>query len=203
MPMDPDVPQILTRTVDYCFRQYTEADNFAVPGSSAASDIREQIESGSLVADGTQVYEGRELLKYQEVMPEEPELTDLGWLLIDPETYRPVFRVGYPGSSAEYTMVIEFLPAPPRTWPSSSRRSRPASRRSTSCGATASGRRWLLPLTCGDARPRSETLVRRRPGPARPAGGARSDRGTRTWSDRSQASSSQQRTAHPSRRSTR
>jgi hypothetical protein len=113
MPMDPDVPQILTRTVDYCFRQYTEADNFAVPGSSAASDIREQIESGELVADGTQVYEGRELLKYQEVMLEDPTLTDLGWLLIDPETYRPVYRVGYPGSHVEYTMVIEFLPRTP------------------------------------------------------------------------------------------
>jgi len=112
-PLDPDVPQILTRTVDYCFQQYTEADNFAVPGSSAASDIREQIESGELVADGTQVHEGRELLKYQEVMLEDPTLTDLGWLLIDPETYRPVYRVGYPGSSAEYTMVIEFLPRTP------------------------------------------------------------------------------------------
>ena len=123
MPTDPDVPQILTRTVDYCFRQYTEADNFALPGYSVVGDIREQIESGHLVADGTQVYEGRELLEYKELtqvrsdadvllgLPDQPPITvETGWVLIDPETYRPVYRVD---SGVEYTMAIEFLPRTP------------------------------------------------------------------------------------------
>jgi hypothetical protein len=110
---DPNLPQTLTRTIDYCFGEYTEADEPAMPGGGWTTTIRQQIDAGELVADGTQMFEGRELLKFQEVIPDEPELTDLAWVLVDPETYRPVHRVGYPGSDTEYTMTIEFLPRTP------------------------------------------------------------------------------------------
>ena len=30
--------------------------------------------------------------------------------LVDPETYRPVMVLGYPGSSVEYVMTFEYLP---------------------------------------------------------------------------------------------
>jgi hypothetical protein len=37
----------------------------------------------------------------------------LGITLVDPETYRPVRRIGYPGSDAEYVQDFEYLPRTP------------------------------------------------------------------------------------------
>jgi hypothetical protein len=154
-----------TRTVDYCFEQYTEApETLPVGRGSATPWVRSGLEDGTLTVEGTEVVDGRELILLREVMPADrpietdpdgtprveveetiPATTDTvpaeiaemleeeqarvedaeiaaaadevqAWVLIDPETYRPVIRVGDPSGDefsldgAGYTQTYEYLP---------------------------------------------------------------------------------------------
>jgi hypothetical protein len=110
---DPDVP---VRTVDYCFDEYTEgAAALPVGPGSATRWVQNYLERGWLVEDGTEVVDGRELIRLREVPDEEYGTPgqEPGYVLVDPETYRPVLNVGYPGSDDEYTQRFEYLPRSP------------------------------------------------------------------------------------------
>jgi hypothetical protein len=117
-PTDPDVPQVLERTVDYCFGQYRDGTNFALPGYSFAGMIRDDIERGHLHADGTEMYEGRELLRfeYETITYDDSDLLGVSvptytpeprWVLVDPETYRPVYQAD---PDIDRMSTIEYLP---------------------------------------------------------------------------------------------
>lgn len=60
------------RHVDYCFSEYTEgtAGLPAVPGN-ATGWVQNMLEKGLLVEDGTEVVDGRELIRLKEVLPTE------------------------------------------------------------------------------------------------------------------------------------
>lgn len=184
------------RQVDYCFSEYTErpAGLPAVPGN-ATGWVQSMLERGELVEDGTEVVDGRELIRLVEVLApappagqvsegegpvgtplptvtapdpndeeaariviatakaleeakkaaeadaaaeadraaaaasqgvptteagaEAPEATIsdedevLSITLVDPESYRPVKHIGYPGSDSEYVQTYEYLPRTP------------------------------------------------------------------------------------------
>jgi len=67
VPIDPSLPQERIRQVDHCFGEYEEYDQAAMPGQSEAEFIGEQLAEGSLVEDGTEVVDGRELIRLVEV----------------------------------------------------------------------------------------------------------------------------------------
>lgn len=72
--------------------------------------VRGWIADGSSVEDGLEEVDGQELLRVVDVDPLEGQANpELGVTWVDPETYRPVKRLGYPGSDAEYTMTYEYL----------------------------------------------------------------------------------------------
>jgi hypothetical protein len=66
-PFDPSLPQEQLRQVDYCFGEYTEYGQTAIPGAIEADQIGEQLASGHLVEDGTEVIDGRELIRLVQV----------------------------------------------------------------------------------------------------------------------------------------
>lgn len=147
-PFDPSLPQITMRKVDHCFGEYRDFEQAALPGSNEAARVRDGLADGSMVRDGTQVVDGRELIRVVPVIapatgagdagpgttptdtstpqttpadpdapspaPDgEPTLDTDHVTLVDPESYRPVMLLGYPGSSAEYVMTVEYLPRTP------------------------------------------------------------------------------------------
>jgi hypothetical protein len=126
------LPQEHLRQVDYCFGEYTEYDQTAIPGSIEADDIGESLASGHFVEDGTETVDGRELIRLVQVpadlepgapgrngtnpgatttVPSGPttsldpdtfEYTEHIYL-VDAETFRPVKIIGYPGEAADYS----------------------------------------------------------------------------------------------------
>ncbi|HMG45007.1 MAG TPA: hypothetical protein VK611_26980 [Acidimicrobiales bacterium] len=66
-PFDPSLPQERLRQVDHCFAEYREYDQTAIPGSNEAEQIGEWLAQGSLVEDGTEVIDGRELIRLVQV----------------------------------------------------------------------------------------------------------------------------------------
>jgi hypothetical protein len=66
-PFDPSLPQEHLRQVDYCFSEYTEYDQTAIPGHIEADRIGEWLDEGMLVEDGTETIDGRELIRLVEV----------------------------------------------------------------------------------------------------------------------------------------
>lgn len=146
-PFDPSLPTRRTRTVDHCFSEYQEADETAIPGSSQAEDVGRWLAEGSLIEDGTETIGGRELIRLIQTLGsisqpsreggrrDETEASQTTVTLapgaeqsdpdeilmiyfVDPETYRPVMHVGYPGtqsdySDASYVMTYEYLPRTP------------------------------------------------------------------------------------------
>jgi hypothetical protein len=162
-PFDPSLPTEQHRTVDYCFSEYTEQDQTAIPGHNEADRLGEWLDEGRLVEDGTETFRGQELIRLVEVpaglapapegargsdgevlVPVDPETgetlpttttappaTDPGTgqldpdelahaehvYLVDAETFRPVYVIGYPGEEADYSdaMYIETTEYLPRT----------------------------------------------------------------------------------------
>ena len=108
-PADPEIPLVTDRTVDYCFSEYTELDAGALPASNEAERIRDGLESGAYVVDGTEPLDGRDMIRVIQA-----EDLGEGWVwLVDPETYRPMQLTGYPGTEFEYVMHFEYLPRTP------------------------------------------------------------------------------------------
>lgn len=66
-PTDPARPQQRIRDVDYCFAEYAESDRPAIPGHIEADRLGEWLEQGRLVEDGTEVMDGRELIRLVQV----------------------------------------------------------------------------------------------------------------------------------------
>jgi hypothetical protein len=66
-PFDPSLPQERLRQVDYCFGEYKEYDQTAIPGAIEADRIGESLAAGDLVEDGTEVFDGRELIRLVQV----------------------------------------------------------------------------------------------------------------------------------------
>lgn len=66
-PFDPSLPQERVRQVDYCFSEYVEYDQTAIPGYNEAHRIGEWLDEGVLVEDGTETIDGRELIRLVQV----------------------------------------------------------------------------------------------------------------------------------------
>jgi hypothetical protein len=138
----PSSQPIPNRTVDYCFSEYAEGVQPPLPiGTGSGTEwVQNALERGWWTEDGTQVVDGRELLRFREMLSDvnanppagpdgdqettttepQPSVTGaeqedevLAIALIDPETYRPVMYTGYPGSDAEYAQTYEYLPRTP------------------------------------------------------------------------------------------
>jgi hypothetical protein len=96
------------RAVDYCFAEYLETDWTppARPNNGTPDwheDVRGAVDGGVLIPDGTEVVDGRELLRYRA-----PSYEGVTWA--DPNTYAPVKVHNYVGSDAEYTQTYQYLP---------------------------------------------------------------------------------------------
>jgi hypothetical protein len=136
----PPGQPIPNRTVDHCFSEYADGVQPSIPvGPGSGTEwVGNALEWGWWTEDGTQVVDGRELLRFREMLSDvnanpppgpggdqetttpQPSVTGpapedevLGIALIDPETDRLVTYTGYPGSEAEYTMTLEYLPRTP------------------------------------------------------------------------------------------
>lgn len=117
----PDVDSLgVHRSVDHCFAEYVEvteqigpsgdADEQVpvtpFPAQSEADRIVEWIETGMIVADGTELVDGVEMLLYRWVDEERT-------MLVDPVSYRPTTIHGYPGTEFEYVQTYEFFDRTP------------------------------------------------------------------------------------------
>jgi hypothetical protein len=66
-PTDPSLPQQRVRQVDHCFGEYVEYDQVAIPGHNEAERIGQWLDEGKLVEDGTEIVDGRELIRLVQV----------------------------------------------------------------------------------------------------------------------------------------
>jgi hypothetical protein len=109
-PIPPDYPTVLVRMVDYCFEEYVESEQQALPARNEAEFVGEQLADGKLIEDGTEVIDGRELIKLR-TPGDYAEHT----YYVDPDTYRPVQLHGYPDDAGVpgYVMTFEYLPRTP------------------------------------------------------------------------------------------
>jgi hypothetical protein len=108
---DGDEIVVVTRDVDHCFREYQEGElrvpvetfREATPDSWRVESVPEtMIDDGELVADGTEIVDGRELLRYQDV---ENDAT----IWLDPETHDFVKRRFSAGTDAEQSEAYEYM----------------------------------------------------------------------------------------------
>jgi hypothetical protein len=101
-PAQGDRPPTYT-VIDHCSKEYTveEEPAFVAGGQSLAAWIIESLRNESVQVDGTEVVDGRELIRVHEVSYQT--------FLVDPDTYRPVRAVGE-GSNNNATTTIDYLP---------------------------------------------------------------------------------------------
>jgi hypothetical protein len=104
-PAQGDRPPTYT-TVDHCSRKYTvEEEPLSVAGGqNLAAWIIDSLRNGSMQVDGTEVVDGRELIRMHEVSYQT--------FLVDPDTYRPVRAIGE-GTDNNVT-TIDYLPRTPQ-----------------------------------------------------------------------------------------
>jgi hypothetical protein len=106
---------IATRDVDHCFREYQD-DELRLPIETVREAMPENVrvgtvpearfDDGSLVADGTETVDGRELERYRDVGND-------GVLWLDPETHDVVRRHYSAGSDLEQSETLEYLARTP------------------------------------------------------------------------------------------
>jgi len=107
---EPDAQ--LGRTVDHCLGAYTEGESASPPvAGSATRWIQNALADGTMVEEGTEVVDGRELIRLHQVVEAYGEREERV-LLVDPDTHRPV-RVVYPGTDNEYVQTYEYLERTP------------------------------------------------------------------------------------------
>jgi len=103
------------RVVDFCARQYV--DHIDTGGASTDVDpdalgtLRDDVAAGRLVEDGTEVVEGRELIRLAGI---EGTATAGHVVLVDPDTYLPV-RARGTLDGRTYRQTYEYLPRTPDT----------------------------------------------------------------------------------------
>ncbi|HET6952712.1 MAG TPA: hypothetical protein VFI47_20190, partial [Acidimicrobiales bacterium] len=106
------------RAVNYCAREYV--DHRDTGGASTDIDVdglrqlRDDIAAGELVEDGTEVVDGRELIRL--IRPDADAGVDLVVTLVDPDTYLPVRARGtirHGGVGETFSQTYEFLPRTP------------------------------------------------------------------------------------------
>lgn len=68
-PFDPSLPSGLHRQVDHCFSEYREYEETLLPARNEAQLVREGLENGTMREDGTQVVEGRDLIRIVRLLP--------------------------------------------------------------------------------------------------------------------------------------
>jgi hypothetical protein len=104
-PAQGDRPPTYT-VIDHCSKEYTVEDEplSLAGGQNLAAWIIESLRNGSMQVDGTEVVDGRELIRMHEVSYQT--------FLVDPDTYRPVRAIGE-GSNNNVTTTIDYLPRTP------------------------------------------------------------------------------------------
>jgi hypothetical protein len=108
--LPPDHPTVPTRTVDYCFEEYIESEMPALPARNEAEAVGEDLAAGKLVEDGTEIVDGRELIRLRTAGDA------LGHVyFVEPDTYRPVLIHGYPDDLDVplYVMTFDYLARTP------------------------------------------------------------------------------------------
>jgi len=102
------------RVVDYCTRQY--ADHVDTDGASidvdpdALGSLRDDVAGGRLMEDGTEVVDGRELIRLTRI---EPAGAAGDVVLVDPDTYLPVRARGTLDGGVTFSQTYEYLPRTP------------------------------------------------------------------------------------------
>jgi hypothetical protein len=69
-PFDPSLPSGLHRQVDHCFSEYRDYEETLLPARNEAQRVREGLEDGTMREDGTQVVDGRELIRIVPLLPD-------------------------------------------------------------------------------------------------------------------------------------
>ena len=106
---DEGVDDETLRTVDYCLRAYTDAEPAVPPRSGSATQwILDALAAGTMVEEGADVFDGRELVRLHHLV-ENDDGREERWVLVDPDSYRPVRVIGYPGTEFEYVQTYEYL----------------------------------------------------------------------------------------------
>lgn len=88
-PFDPSLPQITMRQVDHCFGEYRDFEQAALPGSNEAARVRDGLADGSMVRDGMQVVDGRELIRVVPVIAPATGAGDAGGATATTDTATP------------------------------------------------------------------------------------------------------------------
>lgn len=112
-PDDGPSTTAMIREVDYCFSEYSDTEQPWLPPVPKAREIRDQLDDGTLVASGTEIVDGRELIRLLHSVPEGfPADTDAA-VYVDPDSYRPVLQRTYPDTPEATTVTFEYLPRTP------------------------------------------------------------------------------------------
>jgi len=92
------------RVVIHCSQDYVDhvdTDGATTEVPTGVTDIRDLLADGTVVEDGTEVFEGRELIRLQ---------GDDFVLLADPDTFRVVAQRGTLDTGETYTSTYEYIP---------------------------------------------------------------------------------------------
>jgi hypothetical protein len=109
--LDEQAPDLSTyptedhRIVDYCHHEYAHTRTPIARYTLGPQEIRDDLEAGRLVEDGTETIDGQELIRLRDVV----NVDIAQFVLVDPSTYRPVQLYGDRGGPTEFVMTFEYL----------------------------------------------------------------------------------------------
>jgi hypothetical protein len=102
------------RVVDYCSQQYVDHRDTGGTSTDIESQglrgLRDDVAAGRLVEDGTEVVDGRELIRLTRA---EGESGAGDVVLVDPDSYLPVRARGTLHSGDTFSQTYEYLPRTP------------------------------------------------------------------------------------------
>jgi hypothetical protein len=117
-PTDESPSHSGQRTVSYCTQKYVEHRDTGGASTDMSFDgirqLRDDVARGELVEDGTEVVDGRELIRL--IRPDVEAGEDIATMLVDPDTYLPVRARGtirHGGLGETFSQTYEFLPRTP------------------------------------------------------------------------------------------